>query len=114
VQQRRDGSADEGSENEQPDLLRGTASAGWVALTLSLGVLGVVVAVIIQLLLGRRNWLDRVASSRPVYSPFAHAIGAGVWIAGAATIALVANACTYLVRVYLTWRDQSATSANGR
>jgi hypothetical protein len=64
---------------------------------------GVSTGEIVQLLLGRRNWLGGL-STTVVPSPLANAIGIGVWVAAAAAVALMANALTYLWLEYRIWR----------
>jgi hypothetical protein len=87
-------------------LRRPRRSLGWFALVLALATVGANVVEIVQLLLGRRNWLDRVP---PTLNPsLADAIGAGVWVATVASIALLANAMTYLWREYRLWRRVQA------
>jgi hypothetical protein len=81
-------------------------SYGWLALVLGLSAVSVNVVEIVQLLLGRRNWLDTMP---PTLNPsLANAIGAGVWFATVASIALLTNALTYLWREYRLWRRVQA------
>lgn len=82
---------------------------GWLVLLLSLGALGTCSVEILQLLLGRRNWLD-VVSSTVGPSPLGQAIGGGVWLATLASIALVANTSTYLWLGYRLWRKNPAVN----
>jgi hypothetical protein len=77
--------------------------AGWVAFLLSWGALGTCSVEIIQLLLGRRNWLGLI-SSNVGPSSLGEAIGGGVWLATLASVALVANASTYLGLRHRLWR----------
>jgi hypothetical protein len=83
--------------------------SGWLALLLALGALGVCSVEIVQLLLGRRNWLDFVSSTVGP-SPLGQAIGGGVWLATLASIALVANTSTYLWLGYRLWRKNPAVN----
>lgn len=52
--------------------------------------------------LGRRNWLGGIPKA-VIPSPLAHAIGAGVWVATVASVALLANAATYFYLEYRLW-----------
>ena len=81
--------------------------SGWLALVLALGALGACSVEIIQLLLGRRNWLDFISSTVGP-SPLGQAIGGGVWLAALASIALLANSSTYLWLGYRLWRKNPA------
>jgi len=85
-------------------LRQGRPWSGWVALGIGLGALGVSIGEIIQLLLGRRNWLAQLTPAHQI-SPLVHATGAGVWLAVAASIVLVGNAWTYLWLAHGQWRD---------
>jgi hypothetical protein len=80
-------------------LARGSRRAGWVALALGTGAVGVAVTEIIQLLLGRRNWIDHVTPAAQS-SPLARAVGPGVWVALAAETLLAADVLIYLWVVY--------------
>ena len=80
-------------------LASGSRRAGWVALALGAGTVGVCVVEIIQLLLGRRNWLGRVTQAVET-SPLARAAGPGVWVALAAAVLLTADALIFLWIVY--------------
>lgn len=81
--------------------------AGWLAILLSSGALGTCFVEIIQLLLGRRNWLG-IISSKVGPSTLGQAIGGGVWLATLASIALVANASTYLWLGHRQWSENPA------
>ncbi|MDE3064325.1 MAG: hypothetical protein KGJ36_01465 [Acidobacteriota bacterium] len=87
-------------------LAHGTALVGWISLGRALVILGVMATELVQLLLGRRNWLNRHSVSHPV---LAHAVGAGVWLGLAAAVGLLTVSCVYLWRVYGSWRDRPAT-----
>jgi|SRR5665213_29987 len=78
---------------------------GWLAFLLAWGALGACAVEIIQLLLGRRNWLDFVSSTVGT-SPLGQAIGGGVWLATLVSIALIANSSTYLWLGYRLWRTR--------
>jgi len=78
--------------------------AGWASLALSLGALGVCTVEIVQLWLGRRNWLDSL-SSRVGPSPWNQAVGVGVWLATLAAVALVLNALTYVWLRHRSWKN---------
>jgi hypothetical protein len=90
-------------------LRRVRLSIGWLALVLALAAVAVSMVEIIQLLLGRRNWLDHVT---PVAGngALSQAIGIGVWLATLASVALVANAATYLWLGYRLWRKNPAVT----
>lgn len=81
--------------------------AGWLAFLLSLGALGTCCVEIIQLLLGRRNWVDTISASVGP-SPIINAIGAGVWLATLASIVLVVNASTYVWLGHRLWGKHRA------
>jgi hypothetical protein len=86
-------------------LRSGRARSGWVALaTASVSSMEVV-----RLLLGRRNWLSNLST---VVQPslLGQAVGVGVWLAAAASIALVATAATYLWFAHRVWQDVPALS----
>ena len=100
-------------------LRRGARRAGWEAFILSLAAIAVSAVEVTQLLLGRRNWIDRAAMQHhPVTSPLVNAVGAGVWVASAASATLMIVAGTYLWRAYGSWVDRpapaAASSAHGR
>jgi hypothetical protein len=78
--------------------------AGWLALSCSLGALGVCVVEIIQLLIGRRNWLASLAHT-PTPSPLAHAVGVGAWLATLASVTLLANTSRYHWLRRRQWRS---------
>ena len=84
-------------------LRKAPARAGWVSLALSLGALAVCTVEIVQLWLGRRNWLDSL-SSRVGPSPWDQAVGVGVWLATLAAVALVVNALTYVWLRHRLWK----------
>jgi dipeptide/tripeptide permease len=85
-------------------LKQGHTSIGWVNLALALGAIGVLVIEIVQLFLGRRNWLDNFSNATAhMNSPLANAVGAGVWIATAASAVLVANALRYVWLSHRLW-----------
>jgi hypothetical protein len=83
---------------------------GWIAVGLALGALGDSTIEIVQLLLGRRNWLDHFATpvTASLQSPLANAVGGGVWLAAVASVALLANALTYLWRSRRQWSQASS------
>jgi hypothetical protein len=83
---------------------------GWIAVGLALGALGDTTVEIVQLLLGRRIWLDHFSApvTESVQSPLANAVGAGVWLAAFASVALVANSLTYLLISRRRWKDASS------
>jgi hypothetical protein len=78
---------------------------GWLIFALAVGALGTCSVEIIQLLLGRRNWLGSVSSAVGP-SPLGQAIGGGVWLAALASVALVANSSTYLWLGQRLWRQR--------
>jgi hypothetical protein len=80
------------------------AGAGWASLALSLSALGVCTVEIVQLWLGRRNWLDSL-SVRVGPSPWNQAVGVGVWLATLAAVALVINASTYVWLRHRSWKN---------
>lgn len=82
---------------------------GWLALGLSLGALAVSTVEITQGILGRKDWIDHL-SSAVAQSGSAGGIGVGVWIAAVASLALVANAATYLWLGYRLWRNNPAVT----
>jgi len=59
--------------------------------------------------LGRRNWLGGIPKA-VIPSPLAHAIGAGVWVATVASVALLANAATYFYLEYRLWNAWTRAS----
>lgn len=79
--------------------------SGWLACLLAWGALSASSVEIIQLLLGRRNWLGFVSSTVGP-SPLGQAIGGGVWLATLASVVLVANSSTYLWLGYRLWRSR--------
>jgi hypothetical protein len=83
----------------------GRGPIGWFAVGLALGAVSDEAAEIIQLLLGRRIWLDHFPTGviGSAQSPLASAIGAGVWMAALASVALLANALTYLWLARRQW-----------
>jgi len=88
-------------------LRSGRARSGWVALALALATASVSSVEVVQLMLGRRNWLsDLSAAVQP--SVTGQVIGVGVWLAGAASIVLVINAATYLWFAHRIWREVPA------
>ena len=87
-------------------LRRPRVLTGWLAVGLAAIAVGVCTVEIVQLLLGRRNWLSDL-STAVAPSPTGNAIGVGVWIAAAASIGLMANALTYLFLEYRHWRNSS-------
>jgi uncharacterized membrane protein len=76
---------------------------GWLAFVLALGALATCAVEIVQLLLGRRDWLDSVTKAAGP-SLLGQAIGAGVWLAALASVALVANTSTYTWLGFRLWR----------
>ena len=78
---------------------------GWTALSCSIGALGVCVTEIMQLWIGRRNWLASL-SHTPAASPLDHAVGVGVWVATAACVVMVATTSRYVWLWYRQWRSQ--------
>lgn len=76
---------------------------GWLAFGLAWMALGISTGEVVQLILGRRNWLSDL-SATTVPSATANAIGVGVWIATAASVALLASASAYLWLEYRQWR----------
>jgi hypothetical protein len=84
-------------------------STGWLAFVLALAAIAVSTVEIIQLLLGRRNWLDHVTATGG-NGALSQAIGIGVWLAALASVALVANAATYLWLGYRLWRKNPAVT----
>jgi hypothetical protein len=87
--------------------------AGLFALLLSWGVLGVCCVEIVQRMLGRRNWLDRLpgkVGGGASGSPLNQAVGGGVWLAALASVALVASASTYVWLRHRTWKDNAVAS----
>jgi hypothetical protein len=91
-------------------LRRNRGPFGWIAVGLALGALGDTTVEIVQLLLGRRNWLDHFSTTvtASLQSPLANAVGAGVWFAAVASVALLANAITYLWRSHRQWTAASS------
>ncbi len=90
-------------------LRSGRARSGWVALVLALATASVSSMEVVRLLLGRRNWLSNLST---VVQPslLGQAIGVGVWLAAAASIALVATAATYLWFAHRVWREVPSLS----
>jgi hypothetical protein len=86
-----------------PPLKKGRVRAGVLALILALAASAISAAEIIQLLLGRRNWLSDLSASVGS-SPLSNAVGHGVWLAALASLALLANAGTYLWLSLRLWR----------
>jgi hypothetical protein len=82
---------------------------GWLALGVSLAALGVSIVEIVQLMLGRRDWLDHLSVSVSP-SGVGGGVGVGVWLAALMSIALVANASTYLWLGYRLWRNNQNVS----
>jgi hypothetical protein len=82
-------------------LKQGLTSIGWVNLVVALAAVGVLAIEILQLLLGRRNWLDNATGH--ISSPLANAVGAGVWIATAASVVLAVNALRYVWLSHRLW-----------
>jgi hypothetical protein len=96
-------------------LRRGTRRTGWEALVVSLTAIAVCAVEMTQLLLGRRNWIDRAAlAGHPVSSPLVNAAGAGVWVASTASVTLMIVAASYLWRAYGSWVDGPAPAAPSR
>jgi hypothetical protein len=85
-------------------------SLGWWNLGLALATLGVSTVEIIQLMLGRRDWIDHVSQSLAVSTGIADGVGIGVWIAALASTALVASAATYVWLAYRLWRKNPAVT----
>lgn len=85
-------------------LKKARRTSGWLAFTLAALAVGVCSVEVVQLLLGRRNWLSDLPMTL-LPSPSANAIGAGVWIASAASVALIVNALVYLWLEYRVWRS---------
>ncbi len=86
-----------------PRLRRARLSSGLAALAPALAALGVTSVEIVQLMFGRRDWLDHVTHA-VTSATLGQAVGIGVWLAGAASVALVANASTYVWLEYRLWR----------
>jgi hypothetical protein len=80
---------------------------GWLALAIALAALAVNAIEIVQGMLGRRDWLDHL-SSVVAPSGVGGGVGTGVWLAALMSIALVANASTYLWLEYRLWRNNPA------
>ncbi len=78
---------------------------GWTAFSCSTGALGVCVVEIVQLWIGRRNWLASLGHT-PAASPLDHAVGVGVWVATAACVVMVATTSRYVWLWYRQWRSQ--------
>jgi hypothetical protein len=90
-------------------LRNGERRSGWMALGLALATAAVCAVEIVQLLLDRRNWLGNLTKAvQP--SLLGNAVGVGVWLAAAASIALVASAVTYLWFAHRVWRDSPTTT----
>jgi len=90
-------------------LKRTRLSSGLLALALALAALGVTTVEIVQLMFGRRDWLDHVAHAL-VSATLGDAVGVGVWLATLASVALVANASTYVWLEYRLWRKNPAAA----
>jgi hypothetical protein len=85
-------------------LRNGRTRSGWVALVLALATAAMSSMEVVELLLGRRNWLSNLPTAvQP--SLLGQAIGVGVWLAAAASVALVATAVTYLWFAHRVWRE---------
>jgi hypothetical protein len=82
---------------------------GWLALSLSLAALGVSTVEIVQEIFGRRDWIGHL-SSAVAQSGSASGVGVGVWIAALASVALVANTCTYMWLGYRLWRNNPSVT----
>ncbi len=78
-------------------------AAGFSAFACSFGALGVCVVEVIQLWIGRRDWLATLVPM-PTSSPLDHAVGFGAWLATVASVALTANTTTYLWLCRRRWR----------
>jgi hypothetical protein len=85
-------------------LRRGQKWSGYVALGVGLASLILCVVEILRLQLGDRNGFDQLTSLS--FTPTARAIGLGLWLAGAASLALVVNAWEYLWLAYGQWHDE--------
>ncbi len=81
---------------------------GWLTLLIASGALATCVAELIQLLIGRRNWIDDLHTTKSASSSLSQGVGVGVWVATLASVVLVASATWYLWRGYRTWRDETA------
>lgn len=90
-------------------LVRGDVRAGWVALLMGFGSLGVSVAEFTQLLLGRQDYLDHASLLTPPLPPSADAVGIGVWLAVAASIVVVVAAWGYIWRARRYWKVSPTT-----
>ena len=89
-------------------LRRGRPLVGWLGLGRGVVVLIVVVAEIVQLLLGRRNWEDHHTT---IANPaLANAVGTGVWLALGAATALVVGSLVYLWRAHHSWRGVASVN----
>jgi len=86
-----------------PRLRNGHVPAGVLALVLALTASAISTIEIIQLLLGRRNWLSHLSPSVAI-TPLSNAVGHGVWLAALASLALIANAGTYFWLSLRLWR----------
>jgi hypothetical protein len=82
-------------------LPRGSVRTGWETLVAGLAGLGMSLGEFTQLLLGRRNYLHGFPGLR---SPLVNAVGAGVWLATLASLAVSVSALTYLWVAHATWR----------
>lgn len=78
---------------------------GWTAFSISVGALGVCAVEIVQLWIGRRNWLALLRHT-PASTPLDHAVGVGVWVATAASVVMVATTSRYVWLWYRQWRSQ--------
>jgi len=82
-------------------LRRGSVRAGGETLVIGLAALGISLGEFTQLLLGRRNNLHGFPGLLP---PLVNALGAGVWLATLASLAVSVSAMTYLWLAHATWR----------
>lgn len=76
-------------------LKSGSLPPAWATLLAGLGALGVAVTEVVQLLLGRRDWVDRLTVTVNV-GPTARAVGPGVWVSGVALATLCLTVVVYL------------------
>jgi hypothetical protein len=91
-------------------LRRARLSSGLLALALALAALGVTTVEIVQLMFGRRDWLGHVTHA-VTSATLGQAVGIGVWLAAATSVALVANASTYVWLEYRLWRKNPAAKS---
>ena len=89
-------------------LSRGSTAAGRASLGLGVGVLAVVSVEVVQLLLGRRNWISHLTPANVRHSLLGEAVGGGAWLCAGASVALIAAAWTYVWRSSHSWRDEWA------